>query len=301
MGIPFSVLAGCRDSAYTGQRKTGEGGAHMKLEGIEGKVAVVTGGGQGLGLGIALCLARDGADVAILDINGDTARSAAGAVAAAGRKSLPVQADLTDADQVKQGVESILAEFGRIDILVNNAGGYPQEVSLGEGSPRIAARTEIEWDGCYDINLKTTVLTCGEVVPLMTERKDGKIVNISSASASTPSASLVCYATMKAGIVHYTRMLARELAPDNINVNCVCPGIIYTPLWERGASEFSKRIPGVEMTPREFFERTLVPQVPLGREQTAEDIGNAVAFFVSDEARNITGQTLHVDGGMAFV
>jgi len=274
----------------------------MKLSTLDGKVAIVTGGAQGLGKGIVDCLARDGADVAVVDIQGDRAAAAAEEVKTGGRKALGVQADLTGNDQVERAVREVLDFFGRIDILVNNVGGYPQMAALAERGLRIADRGEDEWDGCYDVNLKTTVLMCGAVIPHLVAQKSGKIVNISSASATSPSGTLVCYATMKAGIFHYSRMLSRDLAGDNINVNCVLPGIIYTPLWEEGAAELSKGIPGAEnWTPREFFEKTLIPEVPLGREQTAEDIGNAVAFFVSEEAKNITGQSLNVDGGMSFV
>jgi len=269
---------------------------------LENKVAIVTGGAQGLGKGIVDCLARDGADIAIVDINFEGAQKAAEEVKNTGRKTLAVQADLTISEQAEKAVRKVLDYFDRIDILVNNAGGYPQMSAIPERGLRIADRGEDEWDGCYGVNLKTTVLMCRAVIPHLVSQKSGKIVNISSSSATSPSGTLVCYATMKAGIVHYSRMLSRDLAGDNINVNCVLPGIIYTPLWEKGASEFTKIIPGTEnWTPREFFEKTLIPEVPLGREQTAEDIGNAVAFFVSDEARNITGQSLNVDGGMSFV
>ncbi len=266
------------------------------------RVAMVTGGAQGLGRGIADCLARDGDDIAIVDINGEGARQAAEEIAATGRKTLAVTADLTDNAQVERAVGEVIERFGRIDVLVNNAGGYPLEAFVGTGSTRIVDRTEEEWDATYAVNLKTTVMTCRAVIAHFTAQKSGKIVNISSASAVTPSAALVCYATAKAGVVHYTRILARELARDNVNVNCVLPGIIYTPLWEKGAAAFAQLAPGGEaISPRQWFERNLVPGVPLGREQTAEDIGEAVAFLVSERARNITGQSICVDGGSSFV
>jgi len=274
----------------------------MKLSTLEGKTAIVTGGAQGLGRGIVDCLARDGANIAVVDIQGDKATEVAEELRTQGRKALGVRADLTRNDQVERAVKEVLDFFGRVDILVNNAGGYPDMAGFAVRGTRIADRGEDEWDGCYSVNLKTTVLMCRAVIPHLVAQKSGKIVNISSASATSPSGTLVCYATMKAGIVHYSRMLSRDLAADNINVNCVLPGIIYTPLWERGAAELSRVVPGAEnWTPREFFEKTLIPGVPLGREQTAEDIGNAVAFFVSEEAKNITGQSLNVDGGMSFV
>ncbi len=268
----------------------------------QSRVAVVTGGAQGLGRGIADCLARDGDDIAIVDINGEGARQAAEEIAATGRQTLAVTADLTDSAQVARAIAEVVERFGRIDVLVNNAGGYPPGDFFGAGGMRIVDRTEEEWDGTYAVNLKTTVMTCRAVIPQLTGQKSGKIVNISSVSAVTPSGALVCYATAKAAVVHYTRMLARELAGDNVNVNCVLPGVIYTPLWERLAVGFAQSLPENEaISPREWFERNIVPGVPLGRAQTAEDIGEMVAFLVSERARNITAQSICVDGGSSFV
>ena len=266
---------------------------------VNDKVAVVTGGGKGLGRGSVLCLAREGADIAIIDIDSDSARKVVDEVKSLGRKALAVEADVTDNNQVVKAVQEVIDAFGKIDILVNNAGGYPMD--LMTGGTNIIDRTEEEWDGNYELNLKSQVLMCRAVIPHLVKQKSGKIVNIASTSARTPSMMLVCYATAKAGVVHYTRLLARELAKDNINVNCVCPGIIYTPLWEKAAAKLMEVQQLKDMTPREFFEKTLIPGVPLGREQTPGDIGNAVLFLASDEARNITGHTLDVDGGMAFV
>jgi len=269
---------------------------------LKDKVAIVTGGAQGLGKGIAQCLANEGASIAILDINGENAEKMAQELAVQGRKSLAVQADLTISEQVERAVKEVLNFFGKIDILINNAGGYPTQIFDLESGTRSIDRTEEEWDTCYDLNLKTQVLMCRAVIPHMVDQKSGKIVNISSGSAGMPSSDLICYATAKAASVHYTRILSRELAKDNINVNCVCPGVIYTPLWEKGAAVFTKVIPEAKgASPRDFFLQALVSNVPLGRQQTPEDIGYAVTFFVTEEAKNITGQTLYVDGGMAFV
>jgi len=266
---------------------------------VQDKVAIVTGGGKGLGKGSVLCLAREGADIAIIDIDSDSAVKTAEEVKALGRKATTINADVTDSKQITNAVQEVLDSFGKIDILVNNAGGYPLE--LMEGTTAIIDRSEEEWDKNYELNLKSQILMCKAVVPHLVKQKSGKIINIASASARTPSMMLVCYATTKAGVVHYTRLLARELAGNNINVNCVCPGIIYTPLWEKAAAKLIDVLQIPDMTPREFFEKTLIPGVPLGREQTPEDIGNAVLFLASEEARNITGHTLDVDGGGAFV
>ena len=266
---------------------------------VKDKVAIVTGGAKGLGKGSVMCLAREGADIAIIDVDAATARETAEEVKALGRRALVIEADVTDSAQVKRAVQEVLDFFGRIDILVNNAGGYPTE--LMTGGPAIIERTEEEWDANYRLNLKSQVLMCNAVVPHLVKQKSGKIINIASTSARTPSMLLVCYATAKAAVVHFTRLLARELAKDNINVNCVCPGVIYTPLWEKGAAKFIETFQLKDITPREFFLQNIVAGVPLGREQTPEDIGHAVLFLASDEARNITGHTLDVDGGSAFV
>ncbi len=269
---------------------------------VKDKVAVVTGGGKGLGEGIVNCLAREGAHIAIIDIDGDNARKVAGEVQSLGRKALAIEANVTNNDKVVKAVQETLDFFGKIDILINNAGGYPAGYFEADSGMRIVDRTEEEWDGNYELNLKTTVLMCQAVIPHMVKQKSGKIINIASVGAQLPANLLVCYATAKAGVVYYTKALARDLAPDNINVNCILPGVIYTPLWERGAAGYIKRRPKAKgMTPREYFVNSVVPQVPMGREQTPEDIGHAVVFFASDEAKNITGQDLAVDGGMAFV
>lgn len=269
---------------------------------LEGNVAIVTGGGQGIGEGIVRCLAEEGADIAIIDINGDNARKVADRVKSSGRKALAIEADITDNDRVVKAVQDILDFFGRIDILVNNVGGYPMGGLETATGMRIIDRTEAEWDGCYELNLKTQVLMCRAVVPHLVEQKSGKIVNISSIGGRQPSGQLICYATAKAGVIYYTKTLARELARDNINVNCICPGVLYTPLWEKGATAFAQLRPETQgMSPREFFDKFIAAPVPLGRAQTPEDIGRAVVFFASDDAKNITGQTLNVDGGSAFV
>ena len=267
---------------------------------VESKIAVVTGGSRGLGKGAVICLARAGADIAIVDIDTKSALQTAEEVKSLGRKALYVEADVTDYDKVVKATNEILNYFGRIDILVNNAGGYP--LDLLEGTPAIVDRTEEEWERTYELNFKSQVLVCKAVIPHLVKQKSGKIINIASNSARSPSTLLVCYATAKAAVVHYTRILARELGKDNINVNCICPGIIYTPLWEKAAQKIIDISPEYKgMTPREYFEKALIPRVPLGREQTEEDIGNAVLFLASEEAKNITGHTLDVDGGMAFV
>ena len=160
---------------------------------------------------------------------------------------------------------------------------------------------DAEWDETYELNLKTRVTMSRAVAPYFIKQRSGKIVNISSVAGKGPRPWLMAYGAAKAADISFTKSLAAELAGDNINVNCICPGIIYTPLWEKLAAHMIDIDPNPEakgMMPREYFDRFLVPLAPLKREQTAEDIGHAVVFLVSEDAKNITGQSLNVDGGV---
>lgn len=300
---------------------------------LEGKVAIVAGGGQGIGEGVVHCLAEEGADVAVVDINGDTAREIAEQVKAMGRKALPVIANLTDDDQVTEAVKDTVDFFGKIDILVNNVGGVSEETlrvmteyaaSLGDVAalPAYMRYSSDVWDRFYKLNLKTHVMLSHAVTPHFIKQRSGRIVNISSIAGRLADPDQMPYAAMKAGDISITWSLARALAPYNITVNCVCPGHVYTPLWARGANymleavrearrkgelppprfrRFAEAMDVDSITPRDFWLKYIVlPNTPLGREQTPEDMGRAVVFFVSDDAKNITGQVLHVDGGMVM-
>ena len=267
---------------------------------LEGKVAIVTGGAQGIGQGIVRCLAEVGAEVVIADINGDAARKTADEVKASGRKSLAIEADLTDKKKIKQVVKETIDTFGKIDILVNNVGG-PGEVHLASTSSQFVDQEEAEWDENFQLNLKTHVLMSQAVVPYFIKQKSGKIVNISSISGLKPTAE--AYSACKAGDIALTKALAKELAEHNINVNCVCPGGIYTAFHERSINRRIRlkdpEVMGLEPSEyREYFEKRLIPHVPLKRLQTVEDIGHAVVFLVSEDAKNITGHILSVSGGM---
>ena len=283
---------------------------------LEGKTAIVTGGGRGLGRGIVLCLAEEGADVAIIDIDGGNAKAVADEVKSLGRGSLAIQADVIDDAQVVKVVQDVLDFFGKIDILVNNVGGSREKKIL----PSFIERTEEEWDDTYEANLKSHVLITRVVVPHLIKQQSGKIVNISSIAGKMAGTMVMPYAAFKAGVISFTKSLAQELGPNNINVNCICPGIIYTPLWDMRATRTVEAISEARargekvvgnfnvaqieegITPREFFLRNVVEggRTPLRREQTPEDIGHAVVFFVSDYAINVTGQALNVDGGLCM-
>ena len=296
---------------------------------LMGKVALVAGGGQGIGEGIAHCLAEEGAGVAISDINIESAKKVADSTRELGRRALAIHADLTDDDEARRTVKETVDTFGRIDILINNVGGVSEETikmmmeyaaSLGDATlpPYMRFNSEL-WDRFYRLNLRTHVLLSNAVTPHLIRQRSGSIVNVSSVAGRNPDPGLMPYAACKAADISITWSMARALAPYNVRVNCICPGFVYTPLWERGATAIlgslryalsqGQKLPPQfrppdggnieDLSPNEFWLNYIVkPSTPLGRDQTAEDIGRAAVFLVSEDAKNITGQVLHVDGGM---
>lgn len=271
---------------------------------LKDKVAIVTGAGKGIGVGIARCLAEEGADVVVNAYHEESAGKVADEVGALGRRSLGVAADVTSKEGVVSLVEKTIDAFGKIDILVNNFGAHT-EVFYTRGKSSFVDQEIVEWDDDYQLNLKSQVLMCLEVVPHFMKQESGKIVNISSVAGKMAIPSQMSYGSFKASSIYFTRTLATEMGKHNINVNCVCPCSVYSGMFERGYQRAIDGNPDLKgMTPREFYEKFVQPNAdknaptPLKREQTAEDIGHAVVFFVSEEARNITGQTLTVDCGM---
>ena len=284
---------------------------------LEGKVAIVAGGGQGIGEGIVRCLAEEGADVAVVDINSDTAKKIVDDLKSMGRKALAVVADLTDDDKVEKAVQSTVDFFGKVDILVNNVGGVSEEMgqlmmkyagSLGDiaALPSYMRYSSEVWDRFYQLNLKSHVMMSHAVTPHFMKQQSGKIVNISSIAGRWADPDQMPYTAMKAGDISITWSLAKALAPYNVTVNCVCPGFVYTPLWARGAIGMLKGVRNAKtqgkelparfrrlaaedvdveaLTPYEFWLKYIVlPSTPLKREQTVEDVGRAVFFFVSEE------------------
>jgi meso-butanediol dehydrogenase/(S,S)-butanediol dehydrogenase/diacetyl reductase len=278
---------------------------------LEGKVAIVTAAGRGIGKGIALELAAAGADVVVNSYGEETTAATAAAVEAAGRRALAVPGDITRPDRILELVERSLETFGRIDILVNNVGAGPKSAPQPEAGPLgpVAAL----WDGLYAQNLRPVVLMSEAVIPHFKAQRSGKIINISSIAGRTSLSARMLehfappsYGAMKAALVSYTQTMAEMLGPHNINVNAVCPGIVYTDAWAGNAVRAVKTMPEFKgMDPRAWFEgifRGDYPDIfdrsPLQREQTVEDIGRAVVFLVSEDSMNITGQSLMVDGGM---
>ena len=248
-----------------------------------GKTAVVTGGGRGIGRAIALALAQDGCNVAILDLIEENAQAVKKEVEALGRRALALRVDLTQYNQVQTAIDKILGELGQIDILVNNAGWDKMEPFL-ESTPEM-------WEKVIAINFKAVLYTCKTVVPHMVARGSGKVVNIGSDAGRGGSSGEVVYSGMKAGVIAFSKSLAREVARHNININVVCPGLTETPLLDevRHTSEKTAKI--IE---------SITKAIPLRRVGTPEDIANAVAFLASSRADYITGQTLSVSGGLTM-
>ena len=274
---------------------------------LKDKVAIVTGGASGIGRGIACCLAEEGADVVIADIDIGNASKVAEEVRAFGRRALAVEADVTRKGKVELVVTSTLNSFGKIDILVNNVGGG--RITPGDAGQPVSVKggyiTDLDdedWDAAYEVNLKSQVYMCKAVVAHMKAQRSGKIINISSVAAKVGDSFRMPYSSLKGSVISFTRALARQVARDNINVNCICPGLIYTPSWQLGAEILWRIIPAYRELkgPRDVFQRYVDRLTPMGREQTPEDIGRLVVFLASEDARNITGQTINVDGGQVM-
>jgi meso-butanediol dehydrogenase/(S,S)-butanediol dehydrogenase/diacetyl reductase len=269
---------------------------------LEDQVAVVTGGGGGIGEGICLCLAREGAHVVVSDVQHGLAESVVEKVRGVGRKAVAVRTDVRRAGECQALIDTAVEELGRLDILVCGAGvmGY---ANRGDSDAPLSIENllESDWDLAIDVNLKGVFLCCRAVTPYFKAQKRGKIVNIASVAARRGVEFLPHYAASKAGVVNLTQSLAMQMAAYGVNVNAVCPGIVWTPMWQEGVHVLghgSRFFKGLE--PQAIFDAVVRSEILFKRPQQPEDIGNAVVFFASDEAKEITGQSLNVCGGMRF-
>lgn len=244
---------------------------------FQDRVAVVTGGAQGIGRAIAERLAREGAAVVIGDIKVDAGEATAADIRAAGGRASFVATDITQAEQATALAQHCLQHFGRIDVLVNNAGITRDGLFM--------MMPEADWDLVLLVNLKGAFLVTKAVVRAMMKQRYGRIVNISSVAGLAGNAGQANYAASKAGLVGFTKALAKELGPRGITVNAVAPGFVRTELTRDLPADLIAK--ATELT-------------PLGRLGTVEDVAAAVSFLASDDAAFITGQVLRVDGGMLF-
>jgi NAD(P)-dependent dehydrogenase (short-subunit alcohol dehydrogenase family) len=257
---------------------------------LDGQVAIVTGSGSGLGRAIALRLFREGAGIAAADLNAGAVEKLIEEMKDEGRAGLPLQMDVSVEKDVGRAVRQTLETFGRIDILVNNAGAGSAGL--------IVNHSEEDWDKAMRVNLKGTFLCSRAVAKQMIPRKQGRIINIASIGGKSGEELIGAYCASKFGVIGLTQVMAKELGRYQITVNAVCPGYIWTPLWESLGQWLKENIPTLApLSPREIFEKRVRSVTPLRRPQEPEDIANLVAFLASEEARNITGQAINVDGG----
>jgi 3-oxoacyl-[acyl-carrier protein] reductase len=245
---------------------------------FEGKSAIVTGASRGIGREIALLLGKEGARVAV-NYSGskDKADEVVKLITESGGEAFAIQADVSDADSVKNMVDKTLEMFGSIDILVNNAGITRDNLLM--------RMKEDEWDDVININLKGVFLCTKAVTRQMMRQRAGRIVNVASIVGVSGNPGQANYVAAKAGVIGFTKTAAKELASRNINVNAVAPGFITTDMTDALSEEVKGQMLSV---------------IPLGKLGSPEDIARTVLFLLSEDAAYITGQTIHVDGGMVM-
>jgi NAD(P)-dependent dehydrogenase (short-subunit alcohol dehydrogenase family) len=249
--------------------------------GLSGKVALVTGGASGIGAGIARVLAGRGARVAIGDL--DERSAAAVAADLNGGSGLGLRLDVTDRASTSTAIDRVEALLGPVDVLVNNAG-------VSNVAPFLDI-TDQDWDRLMNVNLRGVLVVTQRVLGGMRQRRYGRVINISSMAGKEGLPNLAHYCATKFGVIGLTQALAKEAAPYNVTVNAVCPGVVRTPLWDHPDAGILRDLDG------EKGWQAFVDGIPLGRPQTAEDIGYACAYLASDLAANITGEALNVSGG----
>ncbi len=259
---------------------------------VDGKVAIVTGAGRGIGKAIALTLAEAGADVAVVDIVAERIEKTMEDIHKLGRKAIAITTDVSQEDQVKKAVEQTISQFGRIDILANNAGIsirkpvvlLPGSKMSGWGGTKMEAHTLEEWQRVIDINLTSAFLFAQAVGPHMMKQRKGKVINTSSTCADEGLSCLSSYSASKAGLSTLTRCLASEWGPFNINVNAIAPGLIAT-----------------ELTEPLFKDQTnmesIIEKIPLGRLGKPRDVALLALFLAAEASDYLTGQIFTVDGG----
>jgi NAD(P)-dependent dehydrogenase (short-subunit alcohol dehydrogenase family) len=252
---------------------------------LNDKVVIVTGAAGMIGQGICRVLHQRGMKVVAADLNAQACDSLVAELGASEGRAMSVQVSVTDRKSLTSMVDAVLDRFSAIDVLVNNAG----VIELGS----VVEMSEEKWDRVINVNLKGTFLCTQVVAPVMIQQGRGSIVNLASIAAKRPAPLQSAYAATKHGVIGLTQVWSQELAPHNITVNAVCPGFIDSPMWSQQLGPAYAAMVGVP--PDQVMDVLAKTQMPLGRPQTPEDIGDAVAFICG--ARNMTGQSVVIDGG----
>lgn len=242
---------------------------------LEGKVALITGAGRGIGKAIAMSFAKEGADIAIWDVNTADAENTAKEIELLGRKAIGLQVDVTNFKLVEEGLNKILDKLGKVDILINNAGITKDNLLL--------RMSDMEWDAVLSVNLKGTFNCTKAVSRPMIKQRYGKIVNIASIIGIIGNPGQANYSASKAGIIALTKTAAKELGSRNINVNAVAPGFIQT--------DMTAKLP-------EEIKQKMLSAIPLGKFGQPEEVAQVCLFLASEDSSYITGQTIVIDGGM---
>ncbi len=253
---------------------------------LSGKVAIVTGGAQGMGRAISLRYAQEGANVVVADRNGDGAEQVAREIEVADGRATAVAVDVRDQAQVQRMIYAAVERFGGLDVLVNNAG-------VGKIIPFLET-TEADWDFMFDINCKG-LLWCSQAAArqMIEQGRGGKIVNLASQAGRRGEALVLAYCASKACVISMNQSIALALAPHKINVNAIAPGIVDTPFWDEVDKQFAALLNMEIGEPK----RTFIQSIPLGRIEQPEDVTGAAVFLASSDSDYITQQTLNVDGG----
>jgi len=251
--------------------------------GLKGKTAVVTGGAQGIGRAIALRLAKDGANIGILDLQKDEADKVVEEIGNLGSRATAFQCDVTDHAKVKEGVAAIHGAYGSIDILINNAG-----IDIARS---FVDTDENIWNKIINVNYKSFLNASHACIPYMIDQKGGNIVSLGSDAGRIGNPGEVLYCGTKAAIMASSKALAKELARFGIRVNAVSPGPVHTELWDKlHDGEKGKKV-----------TEAVTRAIPMRRLGEPEDVADVVAFFVSDDSRYLTGQVLSIDGGLTMI